>query len=164
MLEKITPKILIVDDDVLIQEVIVEMLENHNFEICVASNINECFNKISISKPDLILMDINLHDFANGIELCKKIKEFPQTKDIPIIFLTGDASQIESSFKNGGVDFIVKPFSMAELSARIQNHLMINRQEKALRVINEFLEEEVNIKERQVFSLMNNTTEKVLAN
>lgn len=112
-------RLLIVDDE----PGIVDMIESYftpEYEILTAESGGEALAKIS-GKPDLILLDINMPDL-DGISVCRQIREHVSC---PILFLTArveSADQIEG-FRAGADDYIVKPFDLAELGARIAAHL-----------------------------------------
>jgi signal transduction histidine kinase len=78
--------------------------------------------------PDLILLDIMMPN-VDGFEVCKKLKENDNTKDIPIIFLTAlnDTEILVKGFQLGGVDYIIKPFKQNELLIRIETHIELKR-------------------------------------
>ena len=111
--------LLIVDDE----PGIVDMLERYfkpEYEILTAGSGREALEKVS-GKPDLILLDINMPDL-DGISVCRQIREYVSC---PILFLTArveSADQIEG-FRAGADDYIVKPFDLEELEARISAHL-----------------------------------------
>lgn len=113
-------KILIVDDD----KSLVEMLQKYfllkGYSVYTAFSGMEAIEKVSLT-PDLILLDINLPEF-DGLEVCKRIRN-----DItcPILFLTARAEEQDrvNGLIMGGDDYIVKPFSLKELEARIIAHL-----------------------------------------
>lgn len=75
-------------------------------------------------KPDLILLDVVMPKM-DGIEACRRIRAHPVTKDIPIIMVTtrSEASNIESSYKNGCNDYVNKPLNNAELLAKVRSFL-----------------------------------------
>ena len=113
------PKLLIVDDE----HGIVEMIQSYfqtQYEILVAYSGEEALKKAA-QKPDLILLDINMPDM-DGLTVCQRIRDYITC---PILFLT---ARIESSdkiigFQAGADDYIVKPFDLDELGARIAAHL-----------------------------------------
>lgn len=113
-------KILLVDDEADILQMVKDYLELEDYLVYTAKNGKEALEKISVS-PDLILLDINLPDF-DGLEVCRRIRNFVEC---PIVFLTAKVEEQDrvNGLKCGGDDYIVKPFSLAELSARIEAHL-----------------------------------------
>lgn len=94
--------------------------------------------------PDLILLDIMMPEI-DGYEVCRQLKENPQTAEIPVIFLTAK-SQVEDEqkgFELGAVDYITKPISPPILMSRVHNHLMLKEARDILKNQNEILEEKV---------------------
>ena len=105
-------------------------------------------------KPDLILLDIEM-PHMNGYEVIKKIKENPDTKEIPVIFLTGK-NEIENELMGltlGAVDYITKPFSQSLLLKRVEMHLLLKAQTNELRVLNNNLLELVLERTREISDL-----------
>ncbi len=120
-------KILVVDDEVDIVELIKDYFEMNNYEVLIAYNGKQALTLIEKS-PDLILLDINLPDI-DGLNLCKKIRNYVSA---PILFLTAKVEEKDKiiGFGVGGDDYIVKPFSLDELKARVSAHL--RRQEREI--------------------------------
>ncbi|MCB2299709.1 response regulator transcription factor [Clostridium tagluense] len=123
-------KILIVDDEEDIVSFIKDYLEDEGYEVYTANNGGEAL-VASTKALDLILLDIMMPDF-DGFEVCKKIRE---AVSCPIIFLSARQSESDriKGLGVGGDDYIVKPFSIKELKARIEAHL---RREKRVPVNN----------------------------
>ncbi len=94
----------------------------------VALNGDQAFKLLSSSEklPDLILLDVIMPDI-DGYELCKRFKKEKKLKKIPIIFLSSlsDVKDKIRAFQNGGVDYIQKPFEIAEVQARVKTHLKL---------------------------------------
>lgn len=114
-------KILIVEDDVNIMEVLFLSIKNAGYEVIQAPTISEGWEAVQTQHPDMVLLDVNLPD-GNGFALAKKIREI---SDAILIFLTVN-SLIEHKLKGfdvGADDYITKPFIPKELIARIQAHL-----------------------------------------
>ncbi|MBD5136674.1 MAG: response regulator transcription factor [Lachnospiraceae bacterium] len=113
-------KLLIVDDD----EDIIKMLKDYfgllDYLVYTASTGKEAINQLTVN-PDLILLDINMPEM-DGIEVCKKIRSHI---NVPIVFLTAKIEEQDkiNGLMAGGDDYIIKPFSMGELNARIMAHL-----------------------------------------
>lgn len=114
------PKILIVDDETDVVELLRNYFELSGYDILCAYDGKMALEKIS-QKPDIILLDINMPKL-NGLEVCKKIREFVSC---PILFLTANIEDIDkiNGFSAGGDDYITKPFSLDELGARVSAHL-----------------------------------------
>jgi len=116
-------KILLVDDEPDIVEFLKYNLEQQNFEVLVGYNGIEALKKVK-KNPDLIILDIMM-DGMNGFEVCKKIKANPEYENIPIIFLTAKAGEVDEikGLKTGASDYIQKPISPKKLIARVISNL-----------------------------------------
>ena len=120
-------RILIVDDETEVVAMLQSFLQRNGYQALCALDGAEAVSR-AVERPDLILLDINMPQM-DGIEVCKAIRE---VVSCPILFLTArdqDADKIEG-FAVGGDDYIVKPFSLAELGARIEAHLRRDRRSK----------------------------------
>ncbi len=117
-------KILVVDDNKLSLHSVSSYLKSQGYELTQAENGEEALQLIESTTIDLILLDIMMPGM-DGFEVCGRLKQYPATKDIPIIFLSAkiDTDDIVTGFKAGGVDYITKPFNKEELLARIRNHV-----------------------------------------
>lgn len=113
-------RILVVDDEEKVITMLQSFLQREGYQVSYALDGTNAIQKAK-DQPDLILLDINMPQM-DGIEVCKAIRELVSC---PIIFLTtrdSDEDKVES-FSAGGDDYIVKPFSLTELGARIEAHL-----------------------------------------
>lgn len=121
-------KILIVDDEKEVADMIKDFLVLNDYEVIIANSGNEAIEKVSNS-PNLILLDINMPDI-DGLEVCKRIRNIVTC---PIIFLTARALEQDriNGLLIGADDYIIKPFSLEELEARIIAHL--RREERNLK-------------------------------
>ncbi len=113
-------KILAVDDERDIRKLLKEYLELEGYLVFTAKNGMEAMEKLK-HQPDLIIMDVNMPDM-DGYTVCEKIRDYV---DCPILFLTARTEEQDrvSGFKAGGDDYIVKPFGMDEMLARVEAHL-----------------------------------------
>ncbi|MEY8428674.1 response regulator transcription factor [Lachnospiraceae bacterium 46-15] len=113
-------RILVVDDDKSIIKMIKDFLKMEEYSVETALDGETALRKAE-TQPDLIILDINLPTI-NGIEVCKKIRGFV---NCPILFLTARIEEQDkiTGLRAGGDDYIVKPFSLGELQARIEAHL-----------------------------------------
>jgi diguanylate cyclase (GGDEF)-like protein len=120
--------VLIVDDTPQNIDVLRDILKQERINISAAPNAEIAEKVISIEKPDLILLDIMMPGMS-GYELCEKLKASPETKNIPIIFVTAMAEMgnLVKGFEMGGVDYIVKPFKAMEVLARVKTHLSLRK-------------------------------------
>lgn len=116
------PKILVVDDDKDIAELISDTLSDEGYEVTMKFNGEDALKEVE-SNPnfDLILLDIMMPGMS-GIELCTKVRE---KQKCPIIFISAKASTIDKlvGFEIGADDYISKPFDIYELVARVKAHL-----------------------------------------
>ena len=105
--QTILPKstILIVDDNPINMKLAVSILENYNFNILISLNGENCLKQAVESNPDIILLDI-LMPGIDGFETCKRLKSTPETRDIPVIFMTAlsDTQDKLRGFELGAVD------------------------------------------------------------
>lgn len=113
-------KILIIDDDTELLKMLRKYFTIKKYEIITAENGMEGLDKIKL-QPDIILLDINMPKI-DGIEVCKRIRD---KVDCPILFLTArvEEQDIVNGLSSGGDDYILKPFRLKELDARITAHL-----------------------------------------
>lgn len=112
------PKILIVEDETTIADTIIYALETELFQTVHVTTGGEALDKIQSIPFDLVVLDIGLPD-TTGFEICKKVRDF---SNIPILFLTARDSEIDRvlGLEFGADDYVTKPFSPRELSARIK--------------------------------------------
>ncbi|MGP7819349.1 response regulator [Niallia sp. 01092] len=122
-------KILIVDDDDDIKEVLRLYLHKEGFQIFCAHNGYEALTIMDMQEPDLIFLDIVLPDL-DGFEICQLIRK---KTDVPIVFLSSKEEDIDKilGLRIGGDDYITKPFSPGVLIARIKSHLRRSRQHRS---------------------------------
>lgn len=120
-------KILILEDDVMIASGLAYAIESEGYESVIAKNIKDAAELIKISEFDLGILDMQLPD-GRGIDIGKKLKE----DNIPVIFLTveDDESNIVKAFESGADDYVVKPFKIRELLARIKRIFGWNKDSK----------------------------------
>ena len=118
------PKIVVIEDEVDILEVINYNLSKEGFDVCSALDGEEGLALIKKEVPDLVLLDLMLPGL-DGIEICRKLKTDYSTRSIPIIMVTakGEESDIVLGLGMGADDYIVKPFRPRELMARIRSVL-----------------------------------------
>ncbi|WP_045214677.1 diguanylate cyclase [Desulfonatronovibrio magnus] len=120
-------KILIVDDTPTNIQVLAEIL-GQDYEIFFALNGYEAIAMAEAQQPDVILLDIMMPKM-DGFEACRKLKENPATKSIPVIFITALTMEEDEArgFEIGAVDYITKPIRPAVVRARVKNHLELKR-------------------------------------
>ncbi|MCX6154351.1 MAG: hybrid sensor histidine kinase/response regulator [Candidatus Kapabacteria bacterium] len=132
--------VLVVDDNPANIQVVGENLRKQNVEISIATNSAKSLKIAKTAKPDLIILDVMMPDM-DGYEVCEKLKEDPDTKDIPVIFVTAKVnhSDIIRGFELGAVDYVLKPFNAIELQARVNTHLRIQKYLKQIKEQNDEL-------------------------
>ncbi|MDC7224351.1 MAG: response regulator, partial [Spirochaetales bacterium] len=128
-----------------------------DYDVIIARDGNQALRIVSRKKPDLILLDIVM-PLMDGYEVCSELKSNPETTNIPVIFLTGLANQLDKSrgFNLGAVDYITKPFNIVEVKARVKNQLLINQARYLLEQQNRQLESEVTKRTRQLYLVKEN--------
>ncbi len=119
------PKILIIEDDKFLRELIVRKLSNENFEISEAVDGEEGIKKVETEKPDLVLLDLILPGI-DGFKVLSKMKDDPSSASIPVIILSnlGQREDVERGLKLGAVDYLVKAhFTPNEIIDKVKGAL-----------------------------------------
>ncbi|MCX6277295.1 MAG: hybrid sensor histidine kinase/response regulator [Bacteroidetes bacterium] len=131
------PIILIVDDIPANLKLLGDILKSEGYKIRPVPNGEMALQVAEKEKPGLILLDIMMPGI-DGYEVCRRLKENPALKDIPVIFISAlnDTDDIVKALAMGGVDYISKPFQSEEVRARVQTHLKIYQLSKELKEIN----------------------------
>ncbi len=116
-----TPRILVVDDDTALAEMIGIVLRGEGYDVSFSHDGSEAVGAFEESKPDLVLLDLMLPGM-DGIQVCRAIREQSGT---PIIMLTAksDTADVVQGLESGADDYVVKPFNPKELVARIKTRL-----------------------------------------
>jgi CheY-like chemotaxis protein len=119
-----TPRILVVDDNVINLDLIRKILHLEGYEVIIAESGVEALEKIQLHKPDLALLDVIMPDM-NGYELCRRVRQLPEGKTIPVIMLTAASSETDrkEAIGAGATDMIGKPFDMDSLRTYIHSLL-----------------------------------------
>ena len=133
--------ILVVEDNTDNLKMLKAILEEEGYIVRPTTNGTIALSAAKAIAPDLILLDITLPDI-DGFEICEALKKIPNTRDIPIIFLTGktEIDDVLKGFQIGGADYITKPFNNEVVLARINTHLQLRKTHKELMKKNEALE------------------------
>jgi two-component system phosphate regulon response regulator PhoB len=116
------PLILIVDDEADLVETVAYNVEREGFRTIRAATGSQALGLVKNEpKPDLVVLDLMLPDIS-GIEVCRRLKETPATKGIPVLMLTAKADTVDRvvGFELGADDYVTKPFSVRELILRIK--------------------------------------------
>ncbi|MDJ0843083.1 two-component system response regulator [Crocosphaera sp.] len=158
--------ILIVDDKPPNLRILSTMLIKAGYKVRGVTSGKMALMAAKTMPPDIILLDIKMPDL-DGYEVCQQLKQFPETADIPIIFLSAlqDVEDKVKAFAAGGVDYIIKPFQFEEVLARVSTHLALKKARFQLQELNEELEKRVRertadleeVKERLLFDARHDT-------
>lgn len=118
------PKILIVDDEPDVCEVIANFLSKRDYEVVIANNGKEALSKLSTEKPSLILLDIRMPEM-DGIECLRRIKELD--KEVPVIMVTcvTNIDTAKKAMELGATDYLTKPLGYSALETAISMHLFL---------------------------------------
>ena len=110
IVDKILPTILIVDDTPANIGIISDSLEENGYSVLVAQDGTEGLQRAELMQPDLILLDVMMPDM-DGFEVCRRLKKQPNTRDIPVIFMTAlsETEDKVNGFNAGAVDYVTKP-------------------------------------------------------
>ena len=123
-----TPCVLVVEDEGAQRAVLKYNLEAEGFEVVMAENGDEALLLVREEQPDLIVLDWMLPN-VSGIEVCRQIKADPATRNIPVVMLSarGDEGDRVRGLETGADDYVVKPYSVVELMARLRTQLRRTR-------------------------------------
>ena len=117
-------KVLVVDDEHQIRDLLNEFLTGEEYEVILASNGQKAIELAERENPDVILLDIRMPGI-DGIEICKRLKAEPETQFIPVIIITGYVDNRMVAIEAGADDFINKPIDLTELAVRVRSILRI---------------------------------------
>jgi two-component system alkaline phosphatase synthesis response regulator PhoP len=138
--DEVGEKILIVDDEEQIRELLREFLSGAGYEVALAANGEEALEVAQRERPDLILLDIRMPEL-DGVETCVRLKTNDKTRSIPIIIATAFGDTLAEALDAGADDFVNKPFQLEEIGLRIKSLLRVrhltNELERAAAYIGE---------------------------
>lgn len=119
-------RIMVVDDDPVTFSTLKDMLVLHGSEMLFFPNGETALSALDNFTPDLFLIGLEQHQ-SDGLNICKKLKQDPRWRNIPVIFLStaGETESKVRAFNLGAVDYIIKPFHFAEVRARVAVHLKL---------------------------------------
>ena len=122
------PCVLVVEDESAQREVLQYNLEAEGFRVAMAVNGDDALLMVREEKPDLIVLDWMLPN-VSGIEICRRVKANPETRAIPIIMLSARSEEADRvrGLETGAGDYVVKPYSVVELMARLRTQLRRTR-------------------------------------
>ena len=135
-MKMINPRILVVDDEPAIRQMLIFALSGEGYEYFEAGSADEAQIAIKESSPDLMLLDWMMPGLS-GVDLARRLKRNPETKDLPIIMLTakGEEQDKIKALDTGADDYITKPFSTQELLARIRAVLRRSSSEETAEIL-----------------------------
>ncbi len=115
------PSILVVEDEDALATLLQYNLDKEGYRVTIATDGEEALMLTAERAPDLVLLDWMLPK-VSGVEVCRRLRARPETRNLPIVMLTarGEESDRVRGLETGADDYVVKPFSMTELSARIR--------------------------------------------
>jgi CheY-like chemotaxis protein len=118
------PKILLIDDHKTVLKLIEAIIRLKGYDLIYAENGHQGISSARQEKPDLILLDVMMPDL-DGFKVCQYLKSEPETKDIPVIFLTarGAEDDLEFGRKAGADGFISKPFQTMDVLKQVEQML-----------------------------------------
>ena len=136
-LETLKNDILIVDDTIENIQFLASLLVEQGYSVRKALSGSMALQSVQADPPGLILLDINMPEMS-GYDVCRSLKQDPDFKKIPIIFLSAldNTADKVQAFRVGGSDYITKPFQLEEVIARIENQLALQRAQNSLVVQN----------------------------
>ena len=119
----IRPTVLLVEDEPAQREVLVYNLEAECFDVITADNGEDALLLVEENQPDLIILDWMIPQLS-GLEVCRRLKLNPKTRQIPVIMLSARAEEVDRvrGLETGADDYVVKPYSVVEFTARVKAH------------------------------------------
>ncbi len=132
--------ILVVDDTSASLRLLSDILKAEGYTVRSAINGKLALRSAIINPPKLVLLDICMPEM-DGFEVCRRLKAQPETRDIPVIFVSAlaDTNEKVQGFELGAVDFVTKPYQREELLARVRTHLEVDRMRNDLKDLYEDL-------------------------
>ncbi len=148
------PQVLVVDDIPKNLQVIGNILLKQNIKPYFSVSGENALQFLETNKPDLILLDVSMPEM-DGFDVCRKIKENPDTAQIPIIFVTAhnQTEEVVKGFELGAVDYVTKPFNPGELISRIGTHIKLSRALQTIKKQNDELIQ-LNATKNKLFSII----------
>ena len=122
------PSVLVVEDEPAQREVLAYNLEAEGFRVAMAADGEEALLLVAEDRPDIIVLDWMLPN-VSGIEVCRQLKTRSETRGVPIIMLSARSEEVDRvrGLETGADDYVVKPYSLVELMARVRTQLRRTR-------------------------------------
>jgi putative two-component system response regulator len=143
--------ILVVDDTRVNLTLLHKMLGDKGYRVRPVLSGSLALKAAATDPPDMVLLDISMPEM-DGFEVCRRLKEDPRLRDIPVIFISA-STETEGkvrAFHRGGVDYITKPFQIEEVEARVETHLKLRRAQAEVERYNRYLEQLVAEKVKEI--------------
>ena len=123
------PKILVIEDDRSLTEVLTYNLASNGYEVISAYDGQDGLNQARLKQPNLILLDVMI-PVLDGLEVCRRLRSDPLTRETPIVMLTAKSEETDQliGFSMGADDYVTKPFSVKVLLERVKSLLRRNSQ------------------------------------
>jgi len=130
------PRVMIVEDEQALNLLLRYNLESEGFDVDIVDRGDEAETRVSEAMPDLVILDWMLPG-VSGIEICRRLRARSETKHLPILMLTarGEESERVRGLDTGADDYVVKPFSLPELLARVHALLRRSKPEQTMKVL-----------------------------
>lgn len=130
-------QVLVVEDEPAQREVLTYNLEAEGYAVRAADNGEEAMLLIDEAAPDLIILDWMM-PLLSGIEVCRRVKTHPETRSIPVIMLSARSEEVDAvrGLDTGADDYVIKPYNLRELMARVRTQLRRARPAAAGAVLN----------------------------
>lgn len=127
---KLRSSVLIIEDDETMRAALKRILESENLDVRTAADGTQLGEAIGDKPIDLILLDVGL-PWINGLELAKLLREHESLKDIPLVFISGKATEfdIKRGFEAGADDYITKPFEIEKVKKTIRTLLELKKED-----------------------------------
>jgi putative two-component system response regulator len=143
---------MIVDDTPVNLKLLDVLLRDSGYDVIAFSSGTDAIEGAKLSPPDIFLLDVSMPEI-DGFEVCRRLKKEKALRDIPVLFISAlaEAEDKIKAFDAGGVDYITKPFHVAEVKARVGTHLAMQSMRAELYRHNRNLEKMVEEKVREVY-------------
>ncbi len=144
-------RILIVDDIDMNVEILNNIISQEGYGTMCATSVRQALELMKEATPALILSDLSMPEI-DGLEFCRMLKDDPETRDIPFVFISvlNTSEEKKQAFQAGAVDFIPKPFDPVEVIMRVSNHLSSYRLRQQMAEHNRMMHRLIETKQEQV--------------